>query len=315
MPGSFDKMVVAAYRGKGAAEILAAPPDALKGVSAADAKHLDDAFGIKTVRDLAESPYFRWAQALLAAGGEVLFDPGPPHDWENFFDRAPLDHYLNHPKKNRFRLDFGPVFYRGRLDGTARVVLVGQDPSHNEIVGHRVFVGSSGQRMQGFLAKLGITRSYVFLNTSLFSVRGQVDNELKGILLENPILSYRNEFLDRLIDENPVEVVVMIGNGAEIAVDNWPGKANVTVVKVTHPAADNNQQRSASWNAALATLSGVVTPDEDGQPDPTPYGLGFTAAQEPAIPRFDLPFGMPEWHGSGSRTKRDGDKKIVWTAP
>ena len=70
--------------------------------------------------------------------------------------RPPLAAYTDHPS-GRFRADFGPVYYRGRLDGAA-VLLVGQDPSTDELLGHRILVGDAGQRVQGLLRKIGITR-------------------------------------------------------------------------------------------------------------------------------------------------------------
>ena len=51
------------------------------------------------------------------------------------------------------------------------------------------------------------------------------------------------------------------------------------------------------------------------EPELEPYGQELTPEVEAPIPRHDLPFGMPDWHGVGSRTDRSGAKKIVWTAP
>ena len=59
---SLDK----AYEDKSLKEILAASPAALAGVTDADAKHLEDAFGIKTVRQLGENKFFAVAAALAA---------------------------------------------------------------------------------------------------------------------------------------------------------------------------------------------------------------------------------------------------------
>ena len=74
----------------------------------------------------------------------------------------------------QFRLEWGPIFHRGRLDGSARVLVIGQDPAQHETVVRRILVGEAGRRVQGFLAKLGITRSYVFINAYLYSVYGSV---------------------------------------------------------------------------------------------------------------------------------------------
>ena len=60
-----------------------------------------------------------------------------------------------------FRVEWGPILHRGRLDGTAKVLVIGQDPAAHEAIARRILVGEAAQRIQGFLRKLGVTRSYV----------------------------------------------------------------------------------------------------------------------------------------------------------
>ncbi|MGL6233989.1 MAG: hypothetical protein ACRC20_01460 [Segniliparus sp.] len=60
----FDK----AYADKSLAELLAAPVDAIKGVSEGDAEKLKAAFNIKTVKDLGTNKFFLWAQAAVVLG-------------------------------------------------------------------------------------------------------------------------------------------------------------------------------------------------------------------------------------------------------
>lgn len=60
LSSKFDK----AYEDKSIEELASAPIAALQGVSDADAQKLEDAFGIKTVRDLGTNKYFVWAQAV-----------------------------------------------------------------------------------------------------------------------------------------------------------------------------------------------------------------------------------------------------------
>jgi hypothetical protein len=55
-----------AYEDKSLKEILDASPAALAGVTDADAKHLEEAFNIKTVRQFGASKYFAVAAALVA---------------------------------------------------------------------------------------------------------------------------------------------------------------------------------------------------------------------------------------------------------
>src|SRR5882757_2291260 len=71
---------------------------------------------------------------------------------------------------DQFRVEWGPIFHRGRLDGTARILVIGQDPAASEDITRRILVGEAGHRLQGLLAKLGIDRSYVMVNTFLYSV-------------------------------------------------------------------------------------------------------------------------------------------------
>ncbi|WP_055545706.1 hypothetical protein [Streptomyces sp. NBRC 110028] len=61
-----DTVLDKAWADKELAEILAAPVSALKGVSDRQGGLLEEAFGIKTVKDLADLKFARWASALAA---------------------------------------------------------------------------------------------------------------------------------------------------------------------------------------------------------------------------------------------------------
>lgn len=39
---------------------------------------------------------------------------------------------------NSFRVEWGPIFHRGRLDGSARLLVIGQDPAESESVVRRI---------------------------------------------------------------------------------------------------------------------------------------------------------------------------------
>lgn len=43
-----------------------------------------------------------------------------------------------------FRTEWGPIFHRGRLDGSARILAIGQDPGSTENVLRRILVGEAG---------------------------------------------------------------------------------------------------------------------------------------------------------------------------
>jgi hypothetical protein len=312
MTSSFDHLVVSVHRGKSPAELMEAPPHALKGVSAADAEHLRIAFGIDTVGDLAANPFIQRAQAIAAAAtGNPGFDGGPPPPWVARFGAAPLAEYESRPQV--FRVDFGPVFYRGRLDGTARMLVVGQDPSVNEILAQRAFVGQSGQRLQGFLAKLGIVRSYVMLNTFLYSIFGQFGGINASLSRQDPMLGYRNSLFDAVAAGNPLQAILTVGSAARDAVDRWPGASAIPRAHILHPAFPNTGQLLADWNQARATLTSLVDPD-DAAVVQAAYGVSFAPGEVASIPRRDLPFGLPRWHGDGDHAVRSGDAVIEWHA-
>jgi hypothetical protein len=84
------------------------------------------------------------------------FDPGPAA--EPFSTLARDYPWADAYPAADFRVEWGPIFHRGRLDGSARVLIVGQDPGQHESIARRILVGEAGQRSQGFLRKLGIER-------------------------------------------------------------------------------------------------------------------------------------------------------------
>lgn len=318
--GSFDHMMDAAHRGRPSRDLAELGVDALLGVSPGDRQHLADAFGVETIRALATNRFAARAQAILEDAEDIGHDPGPDVEWTAFFARAPLSTYQAHP--DDFRLDFGPIYYRGRLDGTARVLVVGQDPAANELVGHRAFVGTSGQRIQGFLRRIGIRRDYVMVNTFLYPVFGQFFDSLVQLTQDPDILGYRNDLLDRLAARNPIEAVVTAGSAARDAVERWPGAAQHLVRHITHPSAHDHAALLANWNEGLAALRPAVSPEVGAPADDASYGADFVAADHEPIPRRDLPFGVPDWHGVGTHATRarldDGStdhKRIVWRAP
>lgn len=45
----------------------------------------------------------------------------------------------------RFRVEWGPIFHRGRLDSSARVVVIGQDPAQHETIVRRILVGEANR--------------------------------------------------------------------------------------------------------------------------------------------------------------------------
>lgn len=123
------------------------------------------------------------------------YDRGPNCNWERVSKAAPLAYYRTHPSGS-FKTSFNAVFYRGRLDGSARILIIGQDPSTDESVASRAFVGTVGQRLQHFLSKIGITKSYLIVNTFIYGNTESATN-LRTYSAEAPIATFRNKVLDK----------------------------------------------------------------------------------------------------------------------
>lgn len=237
-------------------------------------------------------------------------------EFDSGYDQPPFrDLCANYPgteayDPHDFRVEWGPIFHRGRLDGSARVLVVGQDPAQHETIVRRILVGTAGRRAQGFLAKLGITQSYVMVNTFLYSVYGQSGgNQHKN---EPGIVDYRNKWFKAVLAPGNIEAVVSLGGLADEAWKAWlktsDGAAfkTLTYQHITHPtwpesSAHDNATRAANtkimltkWNAALAALAPHVQ-----HPDvPTtlvPYGDAFMPSELIDIIAKDLPAGLPAW--------------------
>src|SRR6266487_16920 len=123
----------------------------------------------------------------------IEFDPGPPLAFAELFAQAP--DYA--PYKEHFWYDWGPVFYRGRLDDSAHVLCVASDPGATERVAGRTLVGDAGQRVQGFLTKLGLTRSYLCLNAFVYGMFPSHFFNAPDILNEEAQRGWRNELFDK----------------------------------------------------------------------------------------------------------------------
>jgi uracil-DNA glycosylase len=73
------------------------------------------------------------------------FDPG--YVAEPFLTLCGNYHEARVYPPEQFRLEWGPIFHRGRLDGSARVLVIGQDPAQHETVVRRILVGEAWRRV------------------------------------------------------------------------------------------------------------------------------------------------------------------------
>jgi uracil-DNA glycosylase len=210
---------------------------------------------------------------------------------------------------DQFRVEWGPVFHRGRLDGSARVLVIGQDPAQHETIVRRILVGEAGRRLQGLLAKLGITRSYVCVNAWLYSVYGGVKAATQH---SQRLIDYRNRWLDGLLVDSRVEAVIALGQAADQAWTRWRATAagqasQVAYAAVTHPTQPESSSKGdkaklalatakllENWNAALGVLSPAIA-HPDVAVALASYGSAWADGDRIAVPEADFPAGLPSW--------------------
>jgi uracil-DNA glycosylase len=255
----------------------------------------------------------------------VEYDAGPPKAVANHL--AALPSYA--PHRDLFWYDWGPVFYRGRMDGSARLLCVASDPGPTERIACRTLVGDAGQRVQGFLTKLGLTRSYALVNAFAYALLPSKAQKATPMLAEAVHQTWRNTLLGKITGPD-LQAVVAFGAQARAAVSQWDAKpASVPVFELPHPSSRDAKRLVTEWKAGVTKLRALVTPDPDGDPTVPNYGPTFKETDYARIPPRDLPFGVPDWLGddawgrtakpkhnnSVERPGSDLRHTLIWRAP
>jgi uracil-DNA glycosylase len=229
------------------------------------------------------------------------FDTGPTGVFRTLCRRYPDATVFR--EEDGFRSLWGPVFYRGRANGTARLLVLGQDPAQTEAVTRRILSGQAGRRVQGFVEKLGLTTHYLMVNAFLYGIFNQ-DMALPH--LDDPeIQAYRDRWLAAALAPGRIEAVVTFGTPAFHAWQSFtrsPAGAGVDVFhqRALHPTADkeggpiSRADLLDNWNVALRRLHAEIRRPDVARPL-VPYGDDFTSAELPEIPSRDLPMGLPSW--------------------
>lgn len=252
------------------------------------------------------------------------FDPGPPAAVARHLAQVPS--YAG--RRDLFWYDWGPVFYRGRMNGSARLLGIASDPGPTERIACRTLVGDAGQRVQGFLAKVGLTRSYALVNAYAYALLPSRAFDARPLLAEPEHRTWRNKLLNDITGPD-LQAIVAFGGEAREALRLWDSKPDVPVFQVVHPSSRDAKRLRDEWRAAVNALREIVTPDEDGDPTVPNYDSTFRESDYARVPPRDLPFGVPPWFGDDAwgRTSRprhnnsvdrpDTDLRhtLVWRAP
>lgn len=147
-------------------------------------------------------------------------------------------------KGDKFRWQFGPMFYRGRTGkNQVKVLIIGQEGAQDENVSDRSFTGGTGGRMQNMLHAMGIDRSYLFINTFVYTIQGQyadyapmmIDGRVvwrnlltPGMLHmaqdpRSPIVQHRHQLIDHIIEANrdSLKMIIAVGGAAQDSLSTY----------------------------------------------------------------------------------------------
>jgi uracil-DNA glycosylase len=240
--------------------------------------------------------------------------------------------------REAFRWHFGPMFYRGRLtDGAVKVLVIGQEGAQDESLAARSFVGGTGGRMQHLLGHLGITRSYLFLNTFVYPIFGQYTDKLWWLAQDpaSPIVQHRHRIFDEVLSRNELRLVIAVGTAARESVVSWvrahggstagPSEVeacdasvlrrNVKLLGVLHPggaAAGGATEIIADFKRAIAQVEAWTAADPGWLPSDPDGELGAAGSfvyRAAPIPFRDLPYGTNWRLGRGATSSNRADEQ------
>ncbi len=224
------------------------------------------------------------------------FDKGPPAPLARHFAAVPD---IPEDLRRHFWYDWGPVFYRGRLSGSARVLGIASDPGPTERLVCRTLVGDAGQRVQGFLTRLGLTRSYVLLNAFPVAVHPKSVFSARPMLSDPEHLAWRNRLCD-LVTGPALQAVVAFGSNAALALDQWTNRPDVPTFKVPHPSHPDEQVLLEAWRTAIPDLRAVGHPRRRRNGERAQLRLDVLRARLPGHPARGPPLRLP---GLGRRRR------------
>lgn len=231
-------------------------------------------------------------------GSIADFDPGPPvnSEWPDIFAETPnylgignlvnqkplgpewIDEETGKPVRVRFRWQFGPMFYRGRLTPeSVKVLIIGQEGAQDENISNRTFTGSTGTKMQNFIDYMGITKSYLFLNTFMYTINGQyggpngVPPNIYWVAQDpnSPLVIHRHRAFDYVLSTNKtaLKLVIGVGRAGQDSVVTW----------VQHLA----RQRGLDGQKLCPYLAIFKTPDTRSTCDASFVGLKVVGLPHP----------------------------------
>jgi hypothetical protein len=188
---------------------------------------------------------------------------------------------------------YGPI-YRGR-PAEARVLVLADQESNDDLFTGRAMTGEAGQRFQEFLRAMGITRSYLILRVLPVDTSDLSDAQVNSIVDHAKTRALYGAAVQQVTAAASTAVVLTVGPHAKRLADNiLPSGLHRVRLKAWRQVGAR-----ADWQAALNGLKTVSFPKDEASPS---FQYDGRRGQ---IPRLDLPYGTLRWQGtSGERAVR-----------
>jgi hypothetical protein len=141
-----------------------------------------------------------------------------------------------------------------------------------------------------------------------------------------------NKLFKMVVKRNKLKAVVAFGNQAEEALKLAEGIFEAETLKliVPHPSSHDETVLLNKWREAVTEINAKLgAGDRDVDTLPANYGTAFTEADYAPVPRYDLPWGVPDFLGDdsrgraanpprrsqGSRPQQDDQRTLIWKIP
>jgi uracil-DNA glycosylase len=189
--------------------------------------------------------------------------------------------------------------YRGRLN-RAKVLVVTDQMSHDDMFSGRALSGAAGQKFQNYLNAIGATDSYAILRTLPVDTLGLDEKHIDSILFDDSVVSYRDKVLESILDKAKTQLIVTLGDGAKKVIRKFATdyKIKLPIINLDAPTGSYG----ANWTAGVDKFK-TLDLSIDG-------AISTLSRKLQIIPRKDLPAYTRFWMGtSGNRVARSKEFK------
>lgn len=184
--------------------------------------------------------------------------------------------------------------YRGNPKNATSLLLCDQQSS-DDMFTMRAMTGHSGQKLQGFLNVIGLSKSYCILRNLPVDVMGLSFSLRKSIALDTGVVQIYKDLVSQILAENKTKFILLVGSIASL---QWDVMQVQTTIPVFRMKSWSQSGSLANWQSSLGMINGVNY-SKDHQ-----ASFQYTGARL-QIPRADLPYGVLRWQGSsGDRVQR-----------